>query len=81
MSTSGSGGMPNGMATSEPSGSRACIAAARASVDADIDVGDAWTDEAQGPVAEMQEAMTLVWRVLVVWGVVFAIFVLAGRIG
>lgn len=57
------------------------IAAARASVDADIDVGDTWTDESQGPVAEMQEAMTLVWRVLIVWGVVFALFVLAGRIG
>jgi AmpE protein len=56
------------------------MAAARASVDADIDVGDSY-DDARGPIAEMQEAMALVWRILIVWGVVFALFVLAGRIG
>lgn len=56
-------------------------AAARASVDADIDVGDDYVDDARGPIAEMQEAMSLVWRVLLVWGVVLALFVLAGRIG
>jgi AmpE protein len=56
-------------------------AAARASVDADIDVGEDYVDDARGPIAEMQEAMALAWRVLVVWGVVLALFVLAGRIG
>ncbi|MFN7549992.1 MAG: hypothetical protein ACK5SH_00180 [Pseudomonadota bacterium] len=56
-------------------------AAARASVDADIDVGDDYIDDARGPIAELQEAMALAWRVLVVWGVVLALFVLAGRIG
>lgn len=56
-------------------------AAARASVDADIDVGEDYIDDARGPIAEMQEAMALAWRVLVVWGVVLALFVLAGRIG
>ena len=56
-------------------------AAARASVDADIDIGDEYVDDARGPIAEMQEAMALAWRVLLVWGVVLALFVLAGRIG
>jgi AmpE protein len=56
-------------------------AAARASVEADIDVGEDYIDDARGPIAEMQEAMALAWRVLVVWGVVLALFVLAGRIG
>jgi AmpE protein len=56
-------------------------AAARASVDADIDVGDEYVDDARGPIAAMQEALSLAWRVLLVWGVVLALFVLAGRIG
>jgi len=55
-------------------------AAARASVDADIDVADEYVDDSRGAIAEMQEAMTLAWRVLMVLGVVLALFVLAGRI-
>jgi AmpE protein len=56
-------------------------AAARASVEADIDLEADYVDDARGPIAEMQEAMALAWRVLVVWGVVMALFVLAGMIG
>jgi AmpE protein len=56
------------------------LAAGRASVAADADGGDAYQGEGTAPVAEMQEAMSLVWRILVVWGVVFALFVLAGKI-
>jgi AmpE protein len=55
-------------------------AAGRASVDADIDDGDGYGDDARAQLAEMQEAMALTWRVLLVWGVVFALFVLAGKI-
>ncbi len=56
------------------------LAAGRASVAADSDGGDAYQGEAAIPIAELQEAMALVWRILVVWGVVFALFVLAGKI-
>jgi AmpE protein len=56
------------------------IAAARASVESDMDSGDTYVEDARGPIAEMQDAMALVWRILLVWGVVFALFVLAGRI-
>jgi hypothetical protein len=49
-------------------------------VDADIDVADEYVDDSRGAIAEMQEAMTLAWRVLMVLGVVLALFVLAGRI-
>jgi AmpE protein len=56
-------------------------AAARASVDADIELEDEYIDDARGPIAQMQEAMSLAWRVLVVWGVALALFVLAGKIG
>jgi AmpE protein len=56
-------------------------AAARASVEADIDLEADYIDDARGPIAEMQEAMALAWRVLVVWGAVMALFVLAGLIG
>jgi AmpE protein len=56
------------------------FAAARASVDSDIESGDTYADDARGPLGEMQEAMALIWRILVVWGVVFALFVLAGKI-
>ena len=56
------------------------FAAGRASVDADIDDGDGYTDDTRAQLAEMQEAMSLTWRILLVWGVVFALFVLAGKI-
>jgi AmpE protein len=55
-------------------------AAGRASVDADIDDGEGYADGTRAQLAEMQEAMALAWRVLLVWGVVFALFVLAGKI-
>jgi AmpE protein len=57
------------------------IAAARASVEADMDGGDSYVEDARGPLAEMADAMALIWRILLVWGVVFALFVLAGKIG
>ena len=56
------------------------LAAGRASVAADTDGGDAYQGDSTGPIAEMHEAMALVWRILIVWGVVFALFVLAGKI-
>jgi AmpE protein len=55
-------------------------AAARASVDADIELDPALVDARAG-IAELKEALSLNWRVLVVWGIVFALFVLAGLIG
>jgi AmpE protein len=54
--------------------------AGRASVDADIDDGEGYADGTRAQLAEMQEAMALAWRILLVWGVVFALFVLAGKI-
>lgn len=56
------------------------FAAARASVDSDLESGDTYAEDARGPLGELQEAMALAWRILVVWGVVFALFVLAGKI-
>jgi AmpE protein len=56
-------------------------AAARASVDADIDIGDSYEGDQRPGIGEMREAQSLVWRVLVVWGVVLALIVLAGWIG
>jgi AmpE protein len=56
-------------------------AAARASVDADIDIGDSYEGDQRPGIGEMREAQSLVWRVLVVWGVVLALVVLAGWIG
>jgi AmpE protein len=55
------------------------LAAARASVEADVDGGDAY-DDARAPLIDMHDAMALIWRILIVWGVVFALFVLAGKI-
>jgi AmpE protein len=55
-------------------------AAARASVDADIELDPALVDARAG-IAELEEALGLNWRVLIVWGIVFALFVLAGLIG
>lgn len=55
-------------------------AAARASVDADIELDPALIDTRAG-IAELEEALALNWRVLIVWGIVFALFVLAGLIG
>ena len=50
-------------------------------LDADIELEDEYIDDARGPIAQMQEAISLAWRVLVVWGVALALFVLAGKIG
>lgn len=55
-------------------------AAGRASVDADIELDPALVDARAG-IAELEEALGLSWRVLVVWGIVFALMVLAGLIG
>lgn len=55
-------------------------AAARASVDADIELDPALLDTRAG-IAELEEALALNWRVLIVWGIVFALLVLAGLIG
>ncbi len=55
-------------------------AAARASVDADIDMDDRYEGDQRPGISEMREAQALVWRVLVVWGVVLALIVLAGWI-
>ncbi len=55
-------------------------AAARASVDADIELDPALIDARAG-IAELEEALGLNWRVLIVWGIVFALMVLAGLIG
>jgi AmpE protein len=55
-------------------------AAARASVDADIELDPALVDSRAG-IAEIEEALGLNWRVLIVWGIVFALIVLAGLIG
>jgi AmpE protein len=55
-------------------------AAGRASVDLDVETDvEAAIDETA--ILAMQQAMALVWRVLVVWLAVLSIFVLAGKIG
>ncbi len=56
-------------------------AAARASVDCDEQPIDERADGTPGAIGELQQALALCWRILVVWGVVFALLVLAGHIG
>jgi len=56
------------------------IAAARASVDADSELG-ADAGSLRSSRAEMGESMSLIWRVLTVWGILFALLVLVGLIG
>lgn len=61
-------------------------AAARASVTAEIADDEAWATEglpADAPPAllELRDAMSLVWRMLMVWLAVLALFVLAGWVG
>jgi AmpE protein len=56
------------------------LAAARASVDSDVEGGDAYVEETR-PLTELHQAMALVWRILVVWLVAFSVMVLAGFVG
>lgn len=56
-------------------------AAARASVDADLEAGDGCPGDQRAGIGEMREAQALVWRVLVVWAAVLALIVLVGWIG
>lgn len=53
------------------------FAAARAAVDADV---QQFEPEHADAAIEAQDALALAWRVLYVWGVVFALFVLAGKV-
>ncbi|MGD9584537.1 MAG: hypothetical protein AB7V26_12840 [Lysobacterales bacterium] len=55
-------------------------AAARASVDLDAD-GESGSDAEHAAVNAMQQAMSLVWRMLVVWLAALSLLVLAGKIG
>ena len=54
-------------------------AAGRASVD--IDDADAQSATDESALLALQQAMALIWRVLVVWLAVLSVFVLAGKIG
>lgn len=55
-------------------------AAARASVDLDAEA-EAGSDVEHAAVNAMQQAMSLVWRMLVVWLAALSLLVLAGKIG
>jgi AmpE protein len=56
-------------------------AIARASVDADVDAGDGHAVDKADPLVELDDAMTLVRRVLVVWIALLAVIVIAGVFG
>lgn len=56
------------------------LAAGRASVEIEEDLGEGYGEDARGPIAELQQAMALNWRILIVWLVVFSLLVLAGSI-
>ena len=66
-------------------------AAARASVRSEIaEEAREWIDEGDSPGAawarlgdlpELRDAMSLVWRILLLWLVVLALFVIAGWVG
>lgn len=56
-------------------------AIARASVDADVDAGDGHAVDATDPLVELDDAMTLIRRVLIVWLAVLAVIVIAGVFG
>lgn len=56
-------------------------AIARASVDADVEAGDGHAVDATDPLVELDDAMTLIRRVLIVWLAVLAVIVIAGVFG
>ena len=56
-------------------------AVARASVDADVAAGDGHVVDLHSPLLALDDAMTLIRRVLIVWIAVLAVIVLAGWLG
>ncbi|MFT3791136.1 MAG: regulatory signaling modulator protein AmpE [Rudaea sp.] len=56
-------------------------AIARASVDADVEAGDGHAVDACDPLAELDDAMTLIRRVLIVWLALIAVIVISGAVG
>ncbi|MBN8886061.1 MAG: regulatory signaling modulator protein AmpE [Rudaea sp.] len=56
-------------------------AIARASVDADVEAGDGHAVDVSDPLVELDDAMTLIRRVLIVWLAVLAVVVIAGVFG
>ena len=56
-------------------------AIARASVDADVEAGDGHAVDTTDALVELDDAMTLIRRVLIVWLAVLAVIVIAGVFG
>ncbi len=56
-------------------------AIARASVDADVEAGDGHAVDTTDPLVELDDAMTLIRRVLIVWLAVIAVIVISGVVG
>lgn len=56
------------------------LAAARASVDLDANAGDDTATE-DAALTAMQQSMSLIWRILIVWLALLSLLVLAGKIG
>lgn len=56
-------------------------AIARASVDADVEAGDGHAVDKTDPLVELDDAMTLIRRVLIVWLALLAVIVIAGVFG
>jgi AmpE protein len=56
-------------------------AVARASVDADVAAGDGHVADLHSPLVALDDAMTLIRRVLIVWIAVLAVIVIAGWLG
>lgn len=56
-------------------------AIARASVDADVEAGDGHAVDKTDALVELDDAMTLIRRVLIVWLAVIAVVVISGAIG
>jgi len=56
-------------------------AIARASVDADVEAGDGHAVDTTDALVELDDAMTLIRRVLIVWLAVIAVIVISGAVG
>jgi len=56
-------------------------AIARASVDADVEAGDGHAVDTTDALVELDDAMTLIRRVLIVWLAVIAVVVISGAVG
>ena len=56
-------------------------AIARASVDADVEAGDGHAVDTTDPLVELDDAMTLIRRVLIVWLAILGVIVIAGVFG